>query len=77
MENIDNFIENFVGELNYTNHAKITSATKFRELSEWSSIIAVAIMEMIQDEYGVTIRAAEFKGVSTIGELFELVLSKL
>lgn len=47
--------------------------TKFRELEDWSSLVSLSIIAMVDDEYDVVIKAADIKNVETVGQLFELV----
>ena len=50
--------------------------TRFRELDEWSSLTSLSIIAMVDDEYGVVIKAADIRSVNTVSELFELVKAK-
>ena len=68
---IDNIKEQFEEE--YENFG---AETRFRELDEWSSLTSLSIIAMVDDEYGVVIKADDIKSVNTVGELFELVKSR-
>lgn len=48
-------------------------STRFRDLEEWSSLMALTIMGMIDEEYGVSLSGAEMQSVNTIEEMFNLV----
>lgn len=50
--------------------------TKFKEQDEWSSLTSLSIIAMIDDEYGIVVKADDLKSVATVGELFELVKAK-
>ena len=50
--------------------------TKFKEFDEWSSLTALSIIAMCDDEYGVVIKGDEIRAISTVQELFDLVMSK-
>ena len=50
--------------------------SKFKETINWSSINAVVFSTMIEFEYHVMITSEEFKTVSTITELFDLIGKK-
>ena len=50
--------------------------THFRELDEWSSLVSLSIIAMIDDEYGVVVKAADLRNSNTVGELFDFVNSK-
>ena len=49
----------------------------FHELEEYSSLIALSIIAMVDEEYGVTIGANEMSAAVTIQDLFDTVKSKL
>jgi len=74
---MEKFIENFAAQFDDTELAQFNEETKFRELDEWSSIMALSIMAMIDEEYEVQLKGDEMRNSNTIGELFNLVNSKL
>lgn len=71
------FIERFAEQFDETDASEIKSDTKFRELDEWSSLVALSLMAMIDDEYDISVKADEMRRANTIQELFDLVKSKL
>ncbi len=71
------FIERFAEQFDETDESEIKSDTKFRELDEWSSLVALSLMAMIDDEYDISLKADEMRRANTIQELFDLVKSKL
>lgn len=73
--NITNFIENFAAQFEDTDEAVFTPETKFRELDEWSSLTALSILAMIDEEYDVQLKAEEMRKTNTVQELFDLVCS--
>lgn len=74
---IKEFISNFADQFEDTDASVLTPETNFRELEEWSSMIALGLMAMVDDEYDVQLRADEMRKTTTIQELFDLVSSKL
>ena len=74
---IKEFIDNLANQFDETNMNFFNSETRFRELEEWSSLIALNILMMIDEEYGVALPADEMRKTNTIQELFDLVQSKL
>lgn len=74
---LNRFIENFAEQFNNTPQNEFTSDTNFWELEEWSSLTALAVVSMIDEEYGVVLRSTDVKGVRTIRELYEAVKIKL
>ena len=67
------FISYFAEQFDETDASVFTPETKFREIEEWSSFLALAIMAMIKSEYDVAITAEEMRNANTIQELFDTV----
>lgn len=73
---IKEFVENFANQFDETDPSEITPTTNFRELDEWSSLIGLSIIAMVDDEYDVTLRGEDMRKANTVEELFEVVKSK-
>lgn len=73
---INEFIANFADQFDETDASVFTADTKFRELEEWSSLIALSVMSMIDDEYDVQLTANEMRDAQTIQDLFNIINSK-
>lgn len=74
---IKSFIENFAEQFEDTDASVFTAETKYRELDEWSSLIALSILAMVDEEYDVQLKGEEMRATNTIQELYDLVASKL
>lgn len=70
------FIKNFGNQFDDTDVSEFTPETKFRELEEWSSLNALAVLNMIGKKYGIILKPDEMKTANTIQGLFDLVNSK-
>ena len=71
------FIENFAGEFDHTDPSVFTADTVYHNLDEWSSLIAMCIVSMVEDEYDVELKGDDIRNARTIGELFNTVMSKM
>lgn len=71
------FIANFAEQFDDTDTSEIQADTEFRELDEWTSLTALSIIAMVDEEYDVQLKADEMRRAQTIQELFDLVKSKL
>lgn len=71
------FIANFADQFDEIDAETLTAETNFRNLDEWSSLVALSVMAMVDDEYEVELKADEMRKTNTIQELFDLVNSKL
>ena len=74
---LEEFIDKVAEQFENTDRSLFTADTKLFELDEWSSLIALTIISMVDDEYDVAIKASDLKGISTIGEFYEVVKSKM
>ena len=70
---IKEFIQNFADQLDDTEAEALTPETKFRELDDWSSLAALSIIAMVDEEYGISIASDTFKNAKTIQDLFDQV----
>lgn len=73
---IKDFIENFAAQFDDTTVDMLNAETKFRELEEWSSLIALSIIAMADEVYGITLTGEDIRGSQTIGDLFDKVVEK-
>ena len=71
------FIQNFADQFDEIDVNTLTPETNFRELEEWSSLVALSVLAMIDEEYDVPLKADEMRQTTLIQELFDLVQSKL
>ena len=74
--NIQEFIENFAAQLDETEPDTIKADTRFKELDEWSSLTALSIIAMVDDEYDVIIKGNDIIESDTIQDLFERIENK-
>lgn len=70
------FIENFVDQFDDAPEVELSAETVFRNLDGWSSIVALSVMAMVDEEYDVQLKADEMRNADTIGELYEIVSSR-
>ena len=73
---IKEFIENFADQFDDTDASVFTPETNFRELDEWSSLMALSIIAMVDEEYDVTLKGDDMRSANTIQDLFDTVKSK-
>lgn len=73
---IKGFIENFAAQFENTEESEFTPETVFRDLDEWSSLLALSVIAMVDEEYDVQLKGDDMRSAKTIQELFDLVSSK-
>lgn len=74
---LDDFIKNFANQFDDTELEEFSAGTIYRNLDEWTSLIGLAVLNMIAKKYGVKLSPVEMRATSTIEELYKLVNSKL
>ena len=74
---IKEFIQHFAGQFDDTDVNEFKPETVFHELDEYSSLIALSIILMVDESYGVTIDADDMSAAVTIEDLFNTVKSKM
>lgn len=74
---IKEFIQNFAEQFDETDIKEFTPETVFHELEEYSSLIALSIIAMVNEEYDVTLKGDDMSEAVTIEDLFNIVKSKM
>lgn len=73
---INEFIANFAEQFDDTDASEITAETEFKELEEWSSLIALSVIAMVDEEYDITIKGDDIRNSNTVEDLFNAVKAK-
>ena len=74
---LNEFITHFAEQFEETDANVFTPQTVFHELDEYSSLIALSIIAMIDEEYDVTIKGNDMRAAVTIEDLYNIVKSKM
>ena len=67
---IKEFIQNFADNFDDTDIYLFTPETHFRELDEWTSLLALSTMALVSEEYGVELSPEEMRNAQTIEDLY-------
>lgn len=73
---IKEFVEKFADLFDETDPSEITATTEFHSLDDWSSLVGLSVIAMIDEEYDVTLRGDEIRNAKTVADLYETVKSK-
>ena len=74
---LKDFVENFAAQFDDTDASEIRAETVFKELEEWSSLIALSVIAMIDEEYDITIKGDDIRNSDTIEDLYNAVKAKV
>ena len=72
---LQDFIEKFAEQFEMTDASELTADTEFKALDEWSSLMALSIIAMVDEEYDVAIKGKDIREAETIEDLFNVVKS--
>lgn len=72
---LNEFVEKFAAQFDGLESSKLAADTEFKAFVEWSSLTALSIIAMIDEEYGVAIKGKDIREAETIEDLFNVVKS--
>ncbi len=69
---IKDFIEKFAEAVEVEDASTLSGETMFRELDDWSSLAALSVISMFDEELDKNLAVVDFKKAQTIEDLFKL-----
>lgn len=69
----DKFLDGFRDQFDETDPGSITFDTIYKDLEEWSSMMALVIIAFIDDEYSISLSGDDFKNSNTVADLFDII----
>lgn len=73
---LNNFVKNFTDLFDDIDADKINEGTDFKALDEWSSLMALSVIAMTEEEYDVALRGDDIRNAVTVGDLYEILKSR-
>ena len=70
---INDFILHFSEQFDETDASEIKADTIFKDLDEWSSLLALSVIAMVDEEYGVALKGEDIRNSNTVADLFKKV----
>jgi acyl carrier protein len=70
---LQQFISDFSKEFGDTPESSFNPLTRFKDLEEWDSVLALSIISMIDENYEKRISGNELRNCNTIEDLFNVV----
>ena len=71
------FLEKFAEQFDNTDPSEIKADTHFRDLDEWSSLVGLSVIAMVDEECDVLLKGEDMRRANTPAELFEIVKSRM
>ncbi len=76
MLELNGFIENFAEQFEDLKASDLKPDTVYKDLDEWSSLEALNVIAMVDEEYGITIKGDDIRKSKTIEDLFNAVKAR-
>lgn len=77
MKNLEDFVALFAEQFDDTDASEITATTKFHDLDEWSSLIGLSVIAMVDEEFDIALKGDDVKSSVTVEDLYNKVIAKL
>lgn len=71
------FVKNFAAQFDDTAASEFSVETRFRDIEEWSSLIALSIIAMVDEVYKTKLTGDDIRKSTTINDIFEIVKSRI
>lgn len=76
MKSLNEFVELFAEQFDDTDASEITASTIFHDLDEYSSLIALSVIAMVDEEFDVQIKGDDMRSCVTVEDLYNIVKSR-
>lgn len=77
MKTLDEFVDLFAEQFDETDLSEINAKTVFHDLDEWSSLIGLSVIAMVDEEFDVALKGDDVKNAVTVEDLYNNVIAKL
>ena len=77
MTSLDEFVALFAEQFDDTDASEIKAETVFHELDEWSSLIGLSVIAMVDEEFDVALKGDDVKNAVTVEDLYKNAIAKL
>ena len=77
MKNLDEFVALFAEQFDETDVSEITATTKFHDIDEWSSLVGLSVIAMVDEEYDIALKGDDVRNAITVEDLYKTVCSKM
>ena len=73
---LDEFVEAFAAEFEETPADQFKADTEFKTLEDWSSLTALSVIAMVDENMEKVITGADIRASKTVEDLYNLAQSK-
>ena len=73
---LDEFVKEFAYQFDDTEPEEIEATTAYHDLDEWSSMIALSVLNMVEKKCGKHITFDDVKAAVTVEDLYNAIIAK-
>lgn len=73
---LNEFVKEFAYQFDDTEPEEIEATTEYHELEEWSSMIALSVLNMVEKKCGKHITFDDVKAAVTVEDLYNTIQAK-
>lgn len=77
MKTLEEFVALFAEQFDDTDASEIKANTVFHDLDEWSSLIGLSVIAMVDEEFDVALKGDDMKSSVTVEDLYNKVIAQL
>ena len=77
MKSLEEFVALFAEQFDETDASEIQAGTAFHDLDEWSSLIGLSVIALVDEEFEVALKGDDVKNAVTVEDLYKNVIAKL
>lgn len=74
---LNEFVAKFAELFEDIDTTNFNAQTDFRDNQEWSSLIGLSVIAMVDEEYDVTLKGDDIKNSKTIEDIYNIVKSRM
>jgi acyl carrier protein len=74
--NIEQFVKEFAEQFDEIPTGEFTAGTLFKENEEWSSMTALSVIAMVDQNYAVRLTGDDVRNSSTVEDIYNIVHTK-
>ena len=76
MKTLDEFVALFAEQFDETDPSTIKADTVFHDLEEWSSLIGLLIIAMVDEEFDIALKGDDISTAVTVEDVYNNVKAK-
>lgn len=77
MKTLEEFVALFAEQFDETDANEIQASTVFHDLDEYSSLIGLSIIAMVDEEFDIALKGEDVRNAVTVEDLYNTVIRKI